>query len=74
MTDGQNTDGMALDELLSWRARQDAAIQSIRVFPIVFGNADLDEMSALAEATGGKAFDANGRALALVFKDIRGYQ
>ena len=74
MTDGQNTDGMALDELLTWRARQDAAIQSIRVFPIVFGNADLDEMSALAEATGGKAFDANGRALALVFKDIRGYQ
>ena len=74
MTDGENTDGMALGQLLDWRKRQDAAIQSIRVFPIVFGNADLDEMNALAEATGGKAFDANDRALALVFKDIRGYQ
>jgi Ca-activated chloride channel family protein len=74
MTDGENTHGMALGQLLDWRSRQDAAIQSIRVFPIVFGNADLDEMNALAEATGGKAFDANDRALALVFKDIRGYQ
>lgn len=74
MTDGENTHGMALGQLLDWRNRQDAAIQSIRVFPIVFGNADLDEMNALAEATGGKAFDANDRALALVFKDIRGYQ
>jgi Ca-activated chloride channel homolog len=74
MTDGENTDGMGLNALLRWRETQDDAVKSIRVFPIVFGNADADEMNSLAEATGGKAFDAQARALALVFKDIRGYQ
>ena len=50
------------------------AVQSIRVFPIVFGKADAEQMKALAEATGGKAFDAKAGSLAMVFKDIRGYQ
>lgn len=74
MTDGENTDGMRLRELLRWRESQDDAVRSIRVFPIVFGNADADEMKSLAEATGGKAFDAKPGSLAKVFKDIRGYQ
>jgi Ca-activated chloride channel homolog len=74
MTDGENTQGMSLRSLLSWRESQGEAVKSIRVFPIVFGNADVDEMNALAAATGGKAFDAKSRSLALVFKDIRGYQ
>ena len=74
MTDGENTDGMSLRALLRWRESQDDAVKSIRVFPIVFGNADADEMKSLAEATGGKAFDAKPGSLAKVFKDIRGYQ
>lgn len=74
MTDGENTDGMDLRALLRWRESQDEAVRSIRVFPIVFGNADADEMTSLAEATGGKAFEAKPGALAKVFKDIRGYQ
>ena len=74
MTDGENTDGMSLRELLHWRESQDDAVKSIRVFPIVFGNADADEMKSLAESTGGKAFDAKAGSLARVFKDIRGYQ
>ncbi len=74
MTDGENTDGMSLRELLRWRDSQDEAVKSIRVFPIVFGNADADEMKSLAESTGGKAFDAKAGSLAKVFKDIRGYQ
>ena len=74
MTDGENTDGMSLRELLRWRESQDDAVKSIRVFPIVFGNADADEMKSLAESTGGKAFDAKAGSLARVFKDIRGYQ
>ncbi len=74
MTDGENTDGMDLGDLLRWREAQDDAVKSIRVFPIVFGNADADEMTSLAEATGGKAFDAKAGSLAKVFKDIRGYQ
>lgn len=74
MTDGENTDGKDLNDLLRWREMQDDAVKSIRVFPIVFGNADADEMKSLAEATGGKAFEAKPGALAKVFKDIRGYQ
>jgi Ca-activated chloride channel family protein len=74
MTDGENTDGMSLRALLRWRESQDEAVKSIRVFPIVFGNADAEEMASLAEATGGKAFEAKPGALAKVFKDIRGYQ
>ncbi len=74
MTDGENTDGMSLRALLRWRESQGDTVKSIRVFPIVFGNADADEMKSLAEATGGKAFDAKPGSLAKVFKDIRGYQ
>ena len=74
MTDGENTQGMSLRELLRWRESQSEAVQSIRVFPIVFGKADAEQMKALAEATGGKAFDAKAGSLAMVFKDIRGYQ
>lgn len=74
MTDGENTQGMSLRELLRWRESQGEAVKSIRVFPIVFGNADAEQMKALAEATGGKAFDAKAGSLAMVFKDIRGYQ
>jgi Ca-activated chloride channel family protein len=74
MTDGENTDGMNLRDLLRWRDSQDDTVKSIRVFPIVFGNADADEMTSLAEATGGKAFEAKPGSLAKVFKDIRGYQ
>jgi Ca-activated chloride channel family protein len=74
MTDGENTQGMSLRELLRWRESQGEAVKSIRVFPIVFGNADADAMKSLAEATGGKAFDAKAGSLAMVFKDIRGYQ
>jgi Ca-activated chloride channel homolog len=74
MTDGENRRGLDLNELLRWRESQNEAVKSIRVFPIVFGNADADEMKALADATGGKAFDAKAGSLAKVFKDIRGYQ
>lgn len=74
MTDGENNEGIGLREFLAWREGQDEAVKSIRVFPIVFGEADASEMKTLADATGGKAFDAKSQSLALVFKDIRGYQ
>lgn len=74
MTDGHNTRGMDLREFIDWYGRQDAALKSIRVFPIVFADADAAEMQQLADATGGKAFDAKSKSLAQVFKEIRGYQ
>lgn len=74
MTDGENTNGMDLREFMAWYRQQDETLRSIRVFPIVFGDADAGEMDQLATATGGKAFDAKAKSLAQVFKEIRGYQ
>lgn len=74
MTDGENTNGMGLREFMAWYRQQDETLRSIRVFPIVFGDADAGEMEQLATATGGKAFDAKAKSLAQVFKEIRGYQ
>lgn len=74
MSDGENTEGSDLREFLAWYAAQDETLRSIRVFPILFGDADPEEMKALAQATGGQVFDAKSKSLTLVFKDIRGYQ
>lgn len=74
MTDGENTNGMSLRQFLAWHRQQDETLRSIRVFPIVFGDADAGEMGQLATATGGRAFDAKAKSLAQVFKEIRGYQ
>ena len=43
-------------------------------FPIIFADASPQEMNALAEMTGGKAFDSKSKPLAAVFTEIRGYQ
>ena len=47
---------------------------TIRVFPILFGEGDADEMKRLADITGGRTFDARKGDLLGVFRDIRGYQ
>jgi len=50
------------------------ADRDIKVFPIVFGEADREELLSIATLTGGRLFDGNTAALATVFKEIRGYQ
>lgn len=70
LTDGANTSGR--DHAAFVREQQGMALA--RVFPIIFGEAQSGEMQALAQLTGGRAFDARQTALPLVFKEIRGYQ
>ena len=73
MTDGQNTDGRDFaDFQREWQQLGD--VKSVRVFPVLFGDSDVDEMKAVAEMTGGKTFDGRKDSLAKVFKEIRGYQ
>lgn len=73
MTDGQNTQGRDFAEFRqAWEQLGD--IKSVRIFPILFGDSDVEEMKALAELTGGKVFDGRKTSLAKVFKEIRGYQ
>jgi len=70
LTDGENTSG---PDLASYRDRM-AASSAARVFPILFGESSNTEMAALAQFSGGRVFDGRKAALALVFKEIRGYQ
>lgn len=74
MTDGRNTRGREFAEFATWFYNLPAEDKTIRVFPVAFGDADLDELKRLAELTGGKAFDGRKGELRQVFKEIRGYQ
>lgn len=69
LTDGENNEGMKASSF-----RQRYAKAPVRIFPILFGEADAGALGELAELTGGRAFDARKAALANVFKEIRGYQ
>lgn len=70
LTDGENNNGPDLKAFQAQIGAQAAA----RIFPILFGEGNTADMGALAHGTGGKTFDGRKEALALVFKEIRGYQ
>ncbi|MBN1660264.1 MAG: VWA domain-containing protein [Anaerolineae bacterium] len=74
MSDGNNTDGISARQFLSAYRSQPDNVQQIKTFPILFGDADEKAMQEIAEATGGRVFDAKSEALSLIFKEIRGYQ
>ncbi len=73
LTDGQATAGLTYDQWVRTDAVKSNRDDPIRTFPILFGNADAEAMAAVAEATSGRVFDAEGD-LNSVFKTIRGYQ
>ena len=73
MSDGQNNTGQSLGDFLSFYHSQPGA-ENIKVFAILFGEANEKEMTELVEATGGRLFDAKNTPLETIFKQIRGYQ
>ncbi|WP_144630720.1 vWA domain-containing protein [Bordetella genomosp. 13] len=74
MTDGANMSGMSLRSFLRWYDALPAQKKGIRVFTIYFAGGESAEMTQLAEATGGRAFDGNKGGLQAIFKEVRGYQ
>ena len=70
LTDGENN---APPDLAGFQRRM-AGAPATRIFPILFGEASNADMAALADGSGGRVFDGRKSALALVFKEIRGYQ
>jgi len=74
MTDGESNVGDHLADFRRFYESLPPDQRDIKVFPIVFGDADRDELTAIATVTGGRLFDGNTAALAAVFKEIRGYQ
>ena len=72
LTDGETNRGLSFDD---FRQRFEAnASQSVRTFPILFGEASSNELEEIARLTGGRAFDGRHANLSSVFKEIRGYQ
>jgi len=74
MTDGENTAGESLNDFRRYYQSLAPADRDIKVFPIVFGEADREQLQSIATLTGGRLFDGNTAALSAVFKEIRGYQ
>jgi Ca-activated chloride channel family protein len=70
LTDGENNSGLKLHEFRDRYARGLPA----RIFPILFGEANVSEMQQIAQLSGGREFDGRKLQLGQVFKEIRGYQ
>jgi len=74
MSDGEVTAGAGLAEFRAFHAGLRGPAADIPVFVILYGEANVAEMTAIAEMTGGKVFDALDGDLDSAFKEIRGYQ
>lgn len=74
MSDGEHTTGATFEEFREFHSTLPTNQADIPVFVILYGEANVDEMTAVAEMTGGKVFNALGGDLQAAFKEIRGYQ
>jgi Ca-activated chloride channel family protein len=73
-TDGERTQGVEIDAFLNRYAALDAGAKKIPVFLVLYAEGDERALKKIAEATGGKVFDARKVPLQTVFKEIRSYQ
>jgi len=73
LTDGENNQGITPDSYLR-QLKSTARGARTRTFTVLFGEANPVELQSVADATGGKVFDARDANLSSVFKEIRGYQ
>lgn len=74
MTDGQNNEGIGMEQFADWYNQLPAPDKGIKIFPILFGEASSDELKRLADMSGGRTFDSRKVGLQSIFKEIRGYQ
>ena len=74
LTDGERTTGRDLAAFQRFHGGLPGEVRTVPVFPVLFGESVVDEMTKVAETTGGRTFDARRESLAAVFKEIRGYQ
>jgi Ca-activated chloride channel homolog len=71
MTDGENNEG---DSARTFQQKYEGYARKVRIFPILVGEASPKELSAIADLSGGRSFDARSTPLEEIFKEIRGYQ
>lgn len=72
LTDGENNNGANLQDFLAHVEAKGSP--RVPVHAILYGEGNVSEMTALAQATGGKTFDARKMSLKQVMKAIRAYQ
>jgi Ca-activated chloride channel family protein len=74
MTDGESNTGAGYADYAARHAQLPEALRTVPVFPVLFGEANIDEMEQVAQLTGGRSFDARSGGLDAAFREIRGYQ
>jgi Ca-activated chloride channel family protein len=74
MTDGEWTYGADSGDFLDFYANLPDDVRAVPTFTILFGDSSVDEMQQIADATGGRVFDARDGELSQAFQEIRGYQ
>jgi Ca-activated chloride channel homolog len=74
MSDGENNEGISADEFVTFYNNLPAEVKGIRTFSVLFGDAEEQAMQELATLTNGRMFNAQSESLAVIFKQIRGYQ
>lgn len=74
MTDGENNTGNDGPGFQRFYNSQTADVKAIPTFPIIFGEASPQQLTDIANLTGGQVFDSRNASLSSVFKVIRGYQ
>lgn len=74
LTDGEKTAGISSSRFLANLQQLNIEKGTIKVFPVLFGDAKQNELALIAEATNGKIFDSRKKSLNQVFKEIRSYQ
>jgi Ca-activated chloride channel family protein len=74
MTDGENNSGASSGDFASNYKSLPGGVQSVHVYPILFGDSAVSDMKSIASTTGGTVFDAKSTSLDSIFKQIRGFQ
>jgi Ca-activated chloride channel homolog len=74
LTDGERTTGADFAAFKARNAQLAPELKGVPVFTILFGEANVTEMTEVATMTGGRSFDARTGALSAAFREIRGYQ
>jgi Ca-activated chloride channel family protein len=74
LTDGERTVGPTFDDFRAYWQGLSPTVRQVPVFALLFGENSQAEMTALAQLTNGKTFDARTGSLAKAFAEIRGYQ
>jgi len=74
MTDGESNTGAGYTDYAARHGQLPEALRTVPVFPVLFGEANIDEMEQVAQLTGGRSFDARSGGLDAAFREICGYQ